>query len=240
MPAAPAMIAIIPPVASGAGREAILRGGLGGLMKTNVYIDGFNLYYGCVKGTPYRWLNLAQLCQVLLPTDCIHRIRYFTALVQPRPGHPQQQVRQQIYLRALRTIPNLTIHRGQFRSHVVKLPLAQPVAGSPRMVEVIRTEEKGSDVNLAVALLRDGYRRDFELAVVISNDSDLVEAVRLVRKELRLRVGILNPHPRRKRSITLSKVATFVREVDEQALQSSQFPSTLPDSNGIITKPPGW
>ena len=234
------MIASIPPVASGAGREAILRGGLGGLMKTNVYIDGFNLYYGCVKGTPYRWLNLAQFCQVLLPTDCIHHIRYFTALVQSRPGHPQQQVHQQVYLRALHTIPNLTIHRGQFRSHVVRLPLAQPPASGPRTVEVVKTEEKGSDVNLAVSLLRDGYRRDFDLAVIISNDSDLVEVVRLVRKELGLPVGILNPHPRCKRSIVLSQAAKFVREVDEQALQTSQFPSMLHDSNGTITKPHGW
>ena len=209
-------------------------------MKTNVYIDGFNLYYGCVRGTPYRWLDLAQFCQALLPTDSIHRIRYFTALVQSRPGHPQQQVHQQVYLRALRTIPNLTIHLGQFRSHVVKLPLAQPVPGQPRMVQVIKTEEKGSDVNLAIALLRDGYRQDFELAVIISNDSDLVKAVKLVRKELRLPVGILNPHPKCKRSLDLSKAAKFVREVPVQALQASQFPSILHDSSGTITKPHSW
>lgn len=54
-------------------------------MKTNVYVDGFNLYYGCVKGTPYRWLDLARLCRVLLPSHEIHRIRYFTALLRKRP-----------------------------------------------------------------------------------------------------------------------------------------------------------
>lgn len=57
-------------------------------MKTNVYVDAFNLYYGCVKGTPYKWLDLAKLCGLLLPGDTVNRIRYFTARVQARPGDP--------------------------------------------------------------------------------------------------------------------------------------------------------
>ena len=150
------------------------------LMKTNVYVDGFNLYYGCVKGTPYRWLDRAQLCRVLLPLNRIHRIHYFTALVQPRSDDPQQPERQQTYLRALRTIPNLSIHYGHFRSHVTSLPLSQPPAEGPRVVEVVRTEEKGSDVNLATALLVDGFTHDFDEAVVVSNDSDLLAPIRVL------------------------------------------------------------
>lgn len=57
-------------------------------MKTNVYIDGFNLYYGCLKKTPYRWLNVAELCRLMLPKDTIHRIKYFTARVSARPRDP--------------------------------------------------------------------------------------------------------------------------------------------------------
>ncbi len=210
------------------------------LMKTNVYVDGFNLYYGCVKGTPYRWLDLAQLCRILLPSDRIHRIRYFTALVQSRLDNPQQPERQQTYLRALRTIPNLSIHYGHFLSHVVRLPLAQPPAAGPRTVEVVRTEEKGSDVNLATALLVDGFSHDFEAAVVISNDSDLLEPIRVVREQLGGPVGILNPHPRKRRSRALFQVATFWRQVSRRALQASQFPHTLTDAHGTITKPQGW
>ena len=75
-------------------------------MVTNVYIDGFNLYYGSLKGTPYKWLDLAELSSVLLPQDTISRIRYFTAQVNARPHDPQQPVRQQTYLRALPTIPD--------------------------------------------------------------------------------------------------------------------------------------
>jgi hypothetical protein len=115
-------------------------------MKANVYVDGFNLYYGAVKATPYRWLNIAALCQLLLPCDQINRIEYFTALVSPRPNNPDQPTRQRTYLRALMTIPNLSITYGHFLLHDVSMPLAAPGCGFAR---VVKTEEKGSDVNLA-------------------------------------------------------------------------------------------
>ena len=210
------------------------------LMKTNVYVDGFNLYYGCVKGTPHRWLDLAQLCRILLPSNRIHRIRYFTALVQPRPDNPQQPERQQTYLRALRTIPNLSIHYGHFLSHVTRLPLAQPPVQGPRTVEVVRSEEKGSDVNLVTALLVDGFTQDFNVAVVVSNDSDLLAPIRVVREQLGCRVGVFNPHPRKRRSRALFQVATFWKQMSRRALQASQVPNTLNDSHGTITKPQGW
>ena len=76
-------------------------------MKANIYVDGFNLYYGALKDTPYRWLDIAKLCRIMLPHDTIDQIKYFTALVNPRPTNPDQLTRQQIYLRALQTIPNL-------------------------------------------------------------------------------------------------------------------------------------
>ncbi|MBI4642067.1 MAG: NYN domain-containing protein, partial [Candidatus Tectomicrobia bacterium] len=71
-------------------------------MRTYIYIDGFNLYYGALKGTPYKWLNVAELCRQLLhPKHDIQAIKYFTAYVHPRPHDPGQLVRQQTYLRAL-------------------------------------------------------------------------------------------------------------------------------------------
>lgn len=59
-------------------------------MKTNVYVDGFNLYYGAVRGTPYKWLDLRKLCALLLPKSEIHRIRYFAALVDSTPSDPSE------------------------------------------------------------------------------------------------------------------------------------------------------
>lgn len=84
------------------------------LKKTLVYVDGFNLYYGALKNTPYRWLDLFRLSQLLLPAHDVVQIKYFTALVTSRPTNPDQAARQQTYLRALQTIPNLQIIYGLF------------------------------------------------------------------------------------------------------------------------------
>ena len=64
--------------------------------------------------------------------------------------------------------------------------MAEPPADGPKTVEVIKTEEKGSDVNLASLLLLDGFNRDCDIVVIISNDSDLREPVRIARRELGL------------------------------------------------------
>jgi hypothetical protein len=100
-------------------------------LKTNVYIDGFNLYFGAVKGTPYKWLNLAEMCRLMLPRNQIHKIKYFTALVNARPNDPDQPIRQQTYLRALKTLPNLSIILGHFLTHECSMPLASSTAGNP-------------------------------------------------------------------------------------------------------------
>lgn len=156
-----------------------------------VYIDGFNLYYGCLKRTPYKWLDLGRLCSRLLPSDEIRHISYYTARVSARPHNPSAPVDQQTYHRALRTIPNVSITLGHFLTHSVPMTLTGVVP--PKRVWVDKTEEKGSDVNLGVHLVRDAFRKEFEVAVLITNDSDLAEPVRIVR-DLGYPVGVLNPH----------------------------------------------
>ncbi|MEX0993594.1 MAG: NYN domain-containing protein [Solirubrobacterales bacterium] len=207
-------------------------------MKTNVYIDGFNLYYGCLKDRPYRWLDLSALCRNVLPKDQIHRIRYFTALVDARPDDPRQPVRQQTYLRALRTIPSLSIHLGIFRTRRTRLPLVKPRLVGDRYAEVWKTEEKGSDVNLATYLMLDVFKRDCDVAVVISNDADLKAPIEIARNELGIAVGVLNPHPPARRSRDLNP--TFFKQIRKGALARSQLPPSLRDPQGEIRKPPGW
>jgi len=63
-------------------------------MQANVYVDGFNLYYRCLKGTPYKWLNLLTLCQLSFPQHQINRIRYFTARVKRTVADRQKAQRQ--------------------------------------------------------------------------------------------------------------------------------------------------
>ncbi|MGH3983222.1 MAG: NYN domain-containing protein [Pseudonocardiaceae bacterium] len=207
-------------------------------MLTNVYVDGFNLYYGCLKGTPYKWLDLGMLCQALLPPNKIQRIRYFTAKVSAQ-ADPHQPVRQSTYLRALQTVPGLSVHLGHFLTSSTRMPLANPIPGGPRTVEVIKTEEKGSDVNLATYLLTDAFRADADTFVLISNDSDLMEPIRLVRQELGYRVGIVNPHQVISRALQRTQ-PSFTKQIRQGVLAASQFPAKLSDAHGTITKPATW
>lgn len=207
-------------------------------MRTYVYIDAFNLYFGAVKGTPYKWLDLGRLCRILLPRHRIEKIKYFTALLDTRPDDLDRPRRQQQYLRALRTIPNLEIFFGHFLTHTVQMMLANPLPGGPTRAEVIRTDEKGSDVNLATHLLCDGFRGRFECAVVVSGDSDLLAPVSVVITELRLPVGVINPQHKPCR--VLLNTATFYKQIRRSVLAQCQFPDELTDSRGAFHKPTSW
>ena len=206
--------------------------------KTNIYVDGFNLFYGAVKGTPYKWLDLNRLCELLLPDHDIQTIKYFTARVSARPSNPDQDLRQQVYLRALRTLPNVETIFGHFLTSRARMPLARPVAGSPSVVEVLKTEEKGSDVNIASHLVNDAHNGDFEVAVLITNDSDLLTPMKIVRRELHLPVGIINPYNRFAR--VLAREASFKKKIRAGVLALSQLTSTLHDSHGTFHKPASW
>ena len=209
-------------------------------MITNLYIDGFNLYYRALKDSPFRWLDLRRLGETLFPQDTINRVCYFTARLQARPDNPNQPRRQLVYLRALGTIPDLDIYYGSFRSGVKRRPLAEPVPGLPTHVLIRDSEEKGTDVNLATRLLVDGFNRDYEQAVVVSNDSDFAGAMRYVRDSLGHRVTLVNPDPRRTSHRELVTAATYVRRLWKIHLRRSQLPETLMDEVGVITKPSGW
>lgn len=108
----------------------------------------------------------------------------------------------------------------------------------PKHIRVIETEEKGSDVNHATYLMLDAFRRDFDQAIVVSNDSDLAEPIRIVHAEFGLPVGVFNPHKRRAHEI--NKVARFMRNIHVTTVAASQFPATLTDAQGTFSRPIGW
>ena len=208
-------------------------------IKTYIYVDGFNLYDRALRGTPYKWLDLAGLASDLLsPSNSIEHIRYFTAPVSGKidPGQPQ---RQQTYLRALQTTPNLTIHLGSFLTMTKLRPLAHPVPGGPSHVEILNSEEKGSDVNLASYLIHDAWRNLFDVALILSQDTDLLEPIRIVKEEIGKPVGVVvldGLQPGR-----LAKSASFQRQITSTRLAAAQLPENILLTNGkSIHRPPSW
>jgi len=215
-------------------------------LATNFYIDGFNLYNGSVKGTAYKWLDISALCQYLFPTHTINKIHYFTAPVLRFRHNWGAPDRQDVYLRALRTLPNVTIHReGWFASRATRLPLYPLIYDSddepPRLVSVLKMEEKRTDVDIATCLLVDCFAGDFDEVVVISNDSDLVPPIEVVKNRFNKPIWVVNPHFKNKPNRHLVAAATgHYRRINRSALAACQFPGVLTDSRGEITKPERW
>lgn len=214
-------------------------------MRTFLYIDGFNLYYSALKDTPLRWLNPIALAATAFPRNRIVATKFFTAKVTPLPHDAHQPVRQQAYWRALRTLPNLRIIEGDFRTRIVRAKVVTP---PPNTIEIFKTEEKGSDVNLGAHLLMDGFLNRYDAAIVITGDSDLVTPIRMACVDLKKPVGVLNPQrlsgpdPRPpRRSAGLQKAAAFYKNgVSWNQLLQSQFPDTLTDAHGTFHKPAAW
>ncbi len=183
------------------------------------------------------------MCRFLLPKDKIQRIKYFTALVTPRPNDPDKPLRQRVFLRALQTIPNLEIILGSFLSHEVMMPRSPIGSG---YVKVIKTEEKGSDVNIATHLLLDGFRNEYELVVVVSNDSDLLMPIQVVTEQFGKPVGL--PNPQQNPSVALLPYVMFVKNIRKNVLKTANshpcfptgtesFPNPRPGNLSITTSP---
>lgn len=206
--------------------------------RTIVYVDGFNFYYGAVRGTPWKWLDpVALFLRALGPQNALLKVKYFTARVRPSPHDPDVNVRQDAYLRALEAhCPLVELHFGHFLRHRVSMESANP---PPPTSEVWKTEEKGSDVNLALQVLNDAWLDAYDCAVVVSNDSDLAESLRLVKAQHGKLIGIVTPGaPVRKTSRQLSQHADFIKPIRSWMLASSQLPDPIPGTT--IHKPPRW
>ena len=221
-------------------------------MRTIIYVDGFNLYFRMLKPNPqFKWLNPHQLArEILIATNQITKVRYFTARVSGRLD-PQAPGRQQIYLDALANVPEIQMHFGKFLATKAWAGLVHPNLDPtkprakppflpwPQVVRIFRTDEKGSDVNLATYLLIDSFRNNFDVAAVVTNDTDLVEPIRFVTQDMGKVVGLLTPVPQPAHA--LAKAASFVHHIREKHLRAAQFPEPLTLASGrTIHKPASW
>lgn len=212
---------------------------------TYVYVDGFNLFFGALQDGRDRmsrkWLDLESFANKLAPPKKfkIEKIKYFTAeVLGPKIKKKQNQ---QFYWRALATLPKPRFEKieGAFVKKTTKISL-----GSGASIKGKHWVEKGTDVNLATHLVNDAHLGKFDVAILVSNDSDLAEAVRIVTQELGLQVIGYNPCINNWRattpSVELKKYLTSQRNVLDGHIVHSQFSDSLTDSSGIFTKPKEW
>lgn len=222
-------------------------------MKTIAYVDGFNLYYRLLrKDRQLRWLDLESFVRRFLDDDAeLVAINYYTARVKGSIDRDAPR-KQQLYFNALSSLPMVEIHEGNFTVHKTFAALVHPPQFNPElelgqeMVEpyptsarVFKVEEKGSDVNLGSHLVRDAFQDKFDQAVIVTNDTDLCEPVRIVREEVGKPVGLLAPVDNPARS--LKETASWVKHVKKLDAAACQFPDRVGMPNGrFVNRPESW
>ena len=192
-------------------------------MSTNVYIDGLNLYHGALKGSKHKWLDIRRLAEELLPKDSIKDVYYFTSRMVVSDGDGGRRQRQDLYLRALKSLPRIEVVYGTHRRR-----------GNS-------WEEKKTDVNIATQMIFDAFLGKFTRALLVSNDSDLFAPIQRIRDDLNLTTIVANPVLRQRVHQELRQGATRVLEIESKHLAASQLPTKIQDASGRwIAKPASW
>ena len=202
-----------------------------------IYVDGFNLYYGAVRGGPHKWLDLQKYFTMLRPDDQIQRIWYFTALIDG-----SQRQNQEAYLQALDTRPLVEIVLGKYKYKTVKCTLSACTFSGPREFQV--PEEKRSDVNIAIQMLDDAYSGRADRMIVVSGDSDLVPAIHLVKQRfpsIQTTVYVPSRNPKRGAAVEIRSAADKHKTLPLNLLARCQLPNPVRGGvSGVIRKPARW
>ena len=205
--------------------------------KSIVYIDGFNLYYGTLRGSPHKWLNLQRYFELLSPNDNLQLVKYFTAYVT---GAARK--RQEAYLNALETLPLVNVILGRFKNRNVDCRVTGCSYSSSRRFLV--PEEKRTDVNVAVHMIDDAYQGICDKMILVTGDSDLVPAVDMVKlrfPEIEVFAYIPARNKIRGAAVELRNSVDRDRLLPLNILPHAQFPANVPDGvGGTITKPASW
>lgn len=203
-----------------------------GTERVITYIDGFNLYYGLRDARLHssRWLDLHGLSQEILKANQrLYLVRYFTTRVR---RDPQTARRQATYIDALLAQGNVKIDYGHF--------LSKRVTCRQCRQNWEQNEEKKTDVNIAVRLLEDAYDDLFDVALVISGDSDLAPPIESVRRRF-LKKRVVVAFPPKRQSQELRRVADAAIAISPRTIRNSRLADPVITSRGVaLNAPKGW
>lgn len=230
--------------------------------RTAIYVDGYNLYYGRLRDTPFKWLDLVALFSAILRVQDnaaqVQAVKFFTAPALARfASHGQTSVEaQHRYHRALENlypdIFSITLGAHSMDAGGALLPTYQEGLPYDRNVRtrVWKIEEKKTDVNLAMAMYRDAAKGLFDQVVLCSNDSDAEPMLAALREDFAaIRIGVVTPvrppipgkGASRGFSTSLAQHADWVRRhILDEELQAAQLREVIPTGRKAIRKPAHW
>ncbi len=225
-------------------------------MDTIVYVDGYNLYYGRLKNTSYKWLDpfvlFQNIAKIQDPSSNIIQIKYFTAPVKANfSSHGQDSVKaQNSYHRALKHIyeDKFEIIHGYHTVDMGNPPRYKKPMDKNDRVEIWKFEEKQTDVNLALHMYRDALNEICMQQILVSNDSDLELALKFISEEKPgINLGLVIPRQKptkkysRPPSKSLSQYADWTRgHILDEECQSALFGEKIPTNKKPILKPDHW
>lgn len=232
-------------------------------MRTRIYIDGYNLYYGCLKRTSLKWLDLLSLFEKqILPSitwqgktsppilDLI-AIKFFTAsILEQAAGASDSLLCQEQYHSALRKHApgRIQIVPGYYALTEARAKVIDPDNRKkwPRDcsdIEVWKLEEKQSDVNLAIHALKDALLDEVDHVVIVTNDTDIAPALEMMRNLTTVQIGLVIPTTDHQRipNKDLSKHAHWIRtHITTAELDVSQLPRVIIQGKKTAIKPLSW
>lgn len=196
------------------------------------YIDGFNLYFGlrAKYQKKYLWLNIEELSKALLRNNqSLVGVKYFTSRII---GNPLKVKRQQDYLDAISTLSIVRVFYGQYLINKHICPYCGHIENIP--------SEKMTDVNIATQMLNDAYKNNYDVAILISGDSDLSGTINEIRSSISGKKLVVAFPPDRT-SFALKKVANGYFTIGRSLFSKSQFPNIVIGVNGYkLNRPISW
>lgn len=199
------------------------------------YVDGFNFYFGLRSKNwkKYYWLDFPALsASILKPNQQFLHCHYFTARIREAGNKSQNVKRQVVWLDALNTLDNLSIHYGHY--------LSRKVVCKKCGNNWTKFEEKMTDVNIATQLLVDAYENHFDMAIVFSGDSDLSAPIRLLQKRFPEK-SVVVAFPPGRTSFELKKVGSASFMIGEGRLRKNLMPNSVTTADGYqLTRPEQW
>ena len=202
------------------------------MKKVTAFIDGFNLYHSLALNSrtkKYRWLDLKKLCQCFITqsNEILTDVYYFTALAKWDKG---KVIRHEQYIKALETT-NTQIIYGNFKYITKKCRICYK--------RYKTFEEKETDVNIGLYLLSTAFQNKFDKFFLLTADSDLVPAIKMVQKYFPDKEShvIIPIHGR---AASLKQIANKNSKIKVEHLKNSVFSHNIQSPNGTITKPKNW
>lgn len=208
-----------------------------------MYIDGYNFYYSIKQHraeTPIYlgWCDFRLLAEryFLPPNADLVLVKYFTAPVGyfgARGGEAGGEAgRQEIWLRAVRTIRGLEVIEG---FHTGDRSVAST---APRQAR----KEKETDVNIAVSMVVDAARNEVDRVLLVTGDQDQLPAIRAVSGIFQKKVDIWLPanQARGQWKYLNALEGIAVGAITREMLSRSRLPERLEDAAGAFEAPKGW